>query len=344
MSFPSLPARAPSAPLTPRQKAAVIIHLLVSGRADPGLRDLPPDQQRLIVREIARLRFIDRETLAGVVAEFASELDSIGLHFPRDPARVLAALESQLSLDVIDGMMAELGDTARPGDGPWAQIAGLDVAAIRQMMDGESDEVSAVLLSKLPAARAAEIIGSLPGDRADSIAAAFARTEDVTPAAVAQIGMALGRQSATRRTPAFDADGVKRVGNILNAATSGVRRSILDSLDAVDAAFAARVRATVFSYENIADRVDPRDLPRVLRGVENTVLVTAIAGTPPEMSAIPEFMLGAISKRLAEQLREEVAERSPPTAEEAETAMSAIVAVIRQMEEDGELILSTPET
>lgn len=167
--------------LTRRQKAAVVIHLLVSGGADPGLRDLPADRQRQLVEDMARLRFVDRDTLAQVIAEFTTELDSVGLHFPRDRAKVLSLLESQLSLEVVDAITNELGDDALPGAGPWTKVAGLDTDGLMAMIDGESDEVCAVLLSKLPAGRAAELIQRLPAARADRVAAAFARTEDVTP-------------------------------------------------------------------------------------------------------------------------------------------------------------------
>ena len=330
-------------PLTRRQKAAVVIHLLVSGGADPGLRDLPPDQQRQLVDDMARLRFIDRGTLADIIAEFSAELDSIGLHFPRDRAKVLALLESQLSLDVVDAMTNELGNAALPGSGPWTKISELDAAGLKTMIDGESDEVCAVLLSKLPATRAAELMQLLPPERADRIAAAFAKTEDVTPTAVAQIGIALGRERASRKPVAFATDGVQRVGNILNAATSGVRRAILASLEATHPDFAARVRFAVFSFENIADRISPRDLPKVLRGLDGSVIVTALAGAADDMAEVVDFILGSISKRMADQFREEIGERDPPTPEETELAMSEIVAMIRKMEDDGELTLNAPE-
>ncbi len=339
------PVRAPRspAPLSRRQKAAVVIHLLVSGGADPGLRDLPPEQQRQLVRDMAQLRFVDRETLAGIIAEFAEELDSIGLHFPRDPAKILALLESQLSLDIVDEMSALLGDAGASGAGPWKQVTALDDAALLEVVTKESDEVCAVFLSKLPAPRAAEIIALIPKDRAEGITSAFARTETISPRAVAQIGIALGRESSTQPPQAFKSDGVRRVGAILNAATSAVRRDILDRLDVSDPEFARKVRIVVFSFENIPARIDPGDLPKVLRSVENTVLVTALAGLAPEQAGVMDFMLGSISKRLAEQIREEVEERRAPTTDEHEAALSEIVGAIRQLEEDGEIVLLVPE-
>ncbi|CUH26440.1 Flagellar motor switch protein FliG [Jannaschia seosinensis] len=326
--------------LTRRQKAAVVVHLLVTGGVDPGIRDLPQEQQRMLVRVMTELRFIDKPTLAAVVAEFAGELDAIGLHIPRDPAKLLAGLDGQLSMDVVEMLSAELGLSGTSGDNVWREAAEMPLEDILEMVNAESDEVCAIMLSKLPAERSAEIIAALPSQRADAVAAAFAATEYVTPDAVARIGTAIGRQAAARPPLAFASAPVARVAAILNAATSGVRRTLLDALDARDADFAARVRAAVFSFEDIPKRIDPRDIPKVLRAAGNDFIVAAIKALPAEQHKIGEFILGSISKRMAEQLREEITDRADVADEEAEEAMSAIVAAVRELEESGELSLN----
>ena len=336
------PQRLPG-PLTRRQKAAVVIHLLVAGGADPGLKDLPAEQQRDIVREMARLRFVDRDVLAEVVAEFAAELDSIGLHFPRDTAHVLAALDGRLSMEVIEALAAEVGDAVPTGDGPWTEIGGLDAAAILALVAGESDEVTAILLSKLPPGRAAALLAEMPEERADAIAAAFARTEDVTPGAVARIGRTLAKLAGERRAPAFASEPVRRVSDILNAATSGLRRGILDRLDRTDADFAARVRAEVFSFENVPARLAPRDVPKVLRGVDGDRIAAALKGVPPELEPVRDFILGALSNRMADQVRDQMEEIGDVSPDDAEAAMGEIVAEIRRLEESGEVTLLAPE-
>lgn len=336
---PSLPA--PGGPLTRQQKAAVVVHLLVSGGADPGLRDLPAHQQRKIVNDMAMLRFIDRETLADVVTEFASELDSVGLHFPTDRAKVLEMLEQQLSIDVVESLTTELDPENLSG--PWEKIAALDPDRLMMLLDGESEEVSAILLSKLPSSLAATLMADLPTERAEAIAAAFGRTESISPSAVTRIGIALGRETARAKTPAFATGSVLRVASILNAATSSVRTAILDSLDQTDPDFARRVRLNVFSFENIPDRIQPRDLPKVLRAVPQPTLVTALAGSMASQQQVCDWILGAISQRMAGQIRDEIDELdATPTLDETEAATGAIVTNIREMEEQGELTLSAP--
>ncbi|UWQ16490.1 flagellar motor switch protein FliG [Jannaschia sp. M317] len=341
----NLPPSARRRGLTKGQKAAVIVRLLITGGADPGIRSLPAEQQKQLVRDMSSLRFVDRETLAQTVAEFASELDSIGLHFPRDVDRILTLMDGSLSLEVVEALLADFGGAVGSlGQAAWAEVANLDTGILAAMMQDESDEVCAIMLSKLPPAKAALLLGTLPQDRCDGIAVAFGRTEDVSPEAVSMIGNALGRQSGARKPPAFDTAAVARVGDILNAATSGIRRALLDRLDESDPDFAVRVRAEIFSFENIPDRIDPRDVPRVLRGVDAAVVTQALAGAPPDLAPVVEFILGSISSRLADQMREDMAEGGKVATDAAEEAMSAIVSEIRRLEEEGELTLNAPDS
>lgn len=331
--------------LNQRQKAAVIVRLMIAGGADPGLRALSDDQQRQMIEDMKSLRFVDRDTLAATIGEFAAELDAIGLHFPRDPAAILSVLDGQLSLDVIEEVMAHLPDDAGPGvPGPWVELGRLETPALIALMDGETDEICAVILSKLPPARAGEVLAKLDDARADEIAAAFARTEGIGPAAVARIGLALGRQSAATPASAFAEDPVARMGEVLNAAPSATRTSMLARLEARDPAFAARVRAAIFSFESIPARISPRDVPRVLRSVDQGQLVAALAGAPDSMRPACDFLLDSVTARLGDQLREEISERGTVPDDEAEAAMSAIVAAIRDLESSGDLTFLAPDS
>ena len=108
----------------------------------------------------------------------------------------------------------------------------------------------------------------------------------------------------------------------------------------LDAAFAEEVRRTIFTYAHIPARVAPRDVPKLLRVVDPTVLVTALAFGG---EAVAEHLLANISQRMAQSLREEMAERGPIRAKDGEAALTSVVTAIRQLEAAGELSLVQPE-
>ena len=56
-----------------------------------------------------------------------------------------------------------------------------------------------------------------------------------------------------------------------------------------------------------------------------------------------EHLLANISQRMAQSLREEMAERGPVRPKDGEAALTAIVTAIRQLEAAGEVSLVMPE-
>jgi flagellar motor switch protein FliG len=325
--------------LTQAQKAAIIVRLLVMGGADPGISSLPPAQQRRIVREMSALRLVDRETLARTVAEFSAELDAVGLHFPRAVDQLLCTLDGSLSREVVEALLSETGgDPALLGASAWERIGARDDESLLALVAGESDEVCAILLCRLPPSRAAALLAALPPERAETVSRALARTGGMDADAVARVGAALAGGSAAAGGGTAAAE---RVAGILNAATSSLRAEVLARIEGTDPAFAEKVRAAVFGWENIPERLDARDVPKVLRALDGDAAIVAMAREPE--GPVTTFLLGAISSRLADQMREQMQEMGPPPRAEAEEATATIVATIRKLEEDATITLRSPE-
>jgi len=213
------------------------------------------------------------------------------------------------------------------------------------MAQAESTEVAAVMLSKLDTAKAAKLLGHLPGPVARRITYAVSKTTNVSPEAVERIGWSLVAQLDERPTPAFKDDPGARVGAILNQSAPSTRDELLSALEDEDENFAKAVRRSIFTFAHIAKRIEPRDVPTLLRGIEQPVLVTALAGaTSEEDKASAEFLLSNMSSRMAENLREEISERGKIKQADAEEAMAQIVGTIRALADEGTITLIEEET
>src|SRR5690606_29319918 len=109
----------------------------------------------------------------------------------------------------------------------------------------------AVVLSKLPVARAADMLGRLPGEKARRIAFAVSLTGDIDPETVRRIGLAVLAQIDSQPPKAFDAGPVERVRAILNVSPALTREEVLQGLEAEDAGFAEKVRKAIFTWVHI---------------------------------------------------------------------------------------------
>jgi flagellar motor switch protein FliG len=323
--------------LTRRQKAAVIVRLLLSQGVSPGLDRLTPAQQGDLARAMSGLGQIDRATLADIVAEFTGQLDNLALTMPRGMHDVLEILDPHISAMARDGLKAE----AEIGDGtdPWLRLAAMEPDRLRPVLEAESAEICAILLSKLNVAKAAKLLSDLPHDRAELIAHAVSLTHTVTPETILRIGEQLHAQIVAEPKPAFQNGPGERVGAILNAVGSDARDAVLEGLDARDAEFAGAVRRAIFTFQHIPKRVNATDVPRIVGAVERETLTAALAAGLANAPLAAEFLLENMSKRMAEQLRVEAEATGPPRQEAGDSAMQAVVAAIRDLEEAGEVRL-----
>ncbi|WP_299376294.1 FliG C-terminal domain-containing protein [uncultured Tateyamaria sp.] len=328
--------------LSRRAKAAIVVRLLLNEGADIPLEDLPEELQAHLTKAMGNMRVVDRDTLHAVVAEFAEEVERVGLSFPGGMAGALSALDGKISRQTADRLRKEAG-VRETGD-PWKRIRDMGPDVLLPVLEEESIEIAAVMLSKLDVAKAAELLGKLPGPRARQITYAVSMTGAVTPDAVERIGLSLASQMDARPLRAFDDGPVARVGAILNSSTTVTRDDVLAGLDETDEGFANAVRKAIFTFANIPARIAPRDIPRILRDIDQEQLVIAIAGAPAMgMEDSANFILDNMSARLADQLREEVAEAGTPKTADVDDAMSSVVYTIRTMEASGDLMLVTED-
>ena len=143
--------------------------------------------------------------------------------------------------------------------------------------------------------------------------------------------------------PAFSVPPADRVGAILNAAAAATREGVLEGLEAQDAEFADHVRKAIFTFDHIPKRLEPTDVPKVMRQVDGETTVTALAAGMQAAPVAVEFLLENMSKRMAEQLRDDAEARGQVRGPEGEAAMAEVVTVIRSLADDGGIRLIAQE-
>lgn len=327
--------------LNQRQKAAVIARLLLDDEAAANLGRLDAEAQTLLAEEMAGMELIDRQTRDAIITEFCDRLESVGVTFPGNLDGTLRILGSQISDDSADRLRRRAAMQGRAD--PWQRIAGLEMSAIRALASTEAVEMVALMLSKLPVERASEVFVALPRDRARAVAQAMSMTAGVTPESLNRVGLILLQAAEALPRPAIATPATDRMGAMLNFATADLRDDVLNALDQHDADFAGDVRKVIFIFAHIPARVQPRDVPRIVREVEQPVLVRALAGQGEAESAAAEFILTNLSQRMSDGLREERNELGKLRTADVEEAMNEVVAAIRRLQEAGEITLILPQ-
>lgn len=325
--------------LNGRAKAAVVVRLLLNEGTDLPLEELPEELQAQLTKQMGKMGMVDRTTLSSVIQEFADTLDGVGLSFPNGLAGALTAMDGKISPQTAARLRKEAG--VRQAGDPWQRLRGLATEELVELARAESIEVAAVLLSKLDVESAAAMLGQLPGPLARRITYAVSRTGAVTPETVDRIGLSLAGQLDLKPIVAFDDGPDERIGAILNQSTAMTRDDLLIGLDETDEDFANAVRRTIFTFAHIPARLAARDVPKLMREVDQAILITALqAAMSSDLSEATEFLLANTSTRMADSLREEMEERGAVDLIKGETAMTAVIAAIRRLELAGDIQLA----
>ncbi|NBO20931.1 MAG: flagellar motor switch protein FliG, partial [Rhodobacteraceae bacterium] len=245
----------------PREKAAIIVRLLLAEGAPLPLASLPEHLQAALAEQMGQMRLIDRATVQAVVDEFLAELDAAGLAFPSGIEGALGLMDGHISQTAASRLRRLAGASAKAD--PWDRLTALPTERLLPVLDAESVEVAAVMISKLPVPKAAELLGQCPGDRARRIAYAVSLTGNVHPETVRRIGLSLAQQLDAQPARAFEAGPVERVGAILNVSAAATREAVLQGLEAEDADFAEQVKRAIFTFAHIPTRIAPRDVPKI---------------------------------------------------------------------------------
>ena len=104
----------------------------------------------------------------------------------------------------------------------------------------------------------------------------------------------------------------------------------MNGLRETDPELAERVLAGVFTFVDIPTRIAAVDVATAVKTVAHTDMVIALCyGNGNGMEEVSEFILGGLSRRMAETIREEIEERGAVKTKEGEAAVTALVSGIQ---------------
>lgn len=341
-SPPALVGRA--AGLSRQQKAAIVIGVLGPDAAGPLLERLDEASLRGFAEAMSKLRRVEPEVVEAIIAEFLGELDRAGTVLQGG----LSFARGMLERHVKEGTLLRiLDDVDVPSiHNVWSKLARVDEDALADFLRREHPQTAAVVLSKLASDHAARVLSRFEPDRARDIVLGITRTQNLAPEVIEAIGASVSRDFlAGQHADGPSRNPAERIGAIMNFTDADLRAHVLDRIGESQPDFAEQIRRKMFTFEDIPDRVEPRDVTPILRAVEQDVLLRALAGAKQTAPAAAEFLLANISQRLGDQIRSALGDLGSVRRKEAEEAQNAVVLAIRDLEQTGEIrLVATDES
>lgn len=314
------------------RKAAMLLIVLGEQTSAELLQQLSEEDVQKVSREVAKITAISAEQAENILSEFHN-ISTAGDYVARggiDYARKLLqrAFHPDTAKRLLERLTKALGAEAASFDA----IQKADPQQLAKFIHNEHPQTIALVLSHLNSVQAASLLTSLPAGLRADVSQRMASLDQISPEIILKIAGVIGQKlKALGEFSRESYGGVRAVAEMLNRLDSASSKEILENIERQDTNLAETIRHLMFVFEDLL-LIDPLGLKEVLGKVDRKLLTIALKGTSEQLR---NQILGCMSQRGAEMLREDMEALGPVKIKEVEAAQQQIIAVVRQLEAEG---------
>ena len=300
------------------------------------LRNFTDDTVDKVTRAMQELQeiAIDRDTVRSVYQSTVERMRQGGMALG-DVGGLMKTVLSRAFGEQRSSDVARRANSDILAKRPFAMFEALTAEDLANLLTEEHPQISAVFIAHLDRKKGGEVLKFLDEElRADLVHRVA--TLDRTPADVVQRVLEVMRKkvkdlglTTLRSEPKA---WVKAAASLLNNLGGG-EKAVLEKIEAADANIAGAIREEMFTFDDI-QKLDKKSMQKILATVDSRQLAVSLkAAIPPVEQAI----LGNLSKRASDMVREERDNLGPTPLSEVLTSQNEILKLIRDLMDKGEI-------
>ncbi len=322
--------------LTGVQKAAILFITLGPEASANIINKLPERDIQRITYEIANTTTVSNTEKSDILEEFIQmnkAKDYIlegGFDYAKD--LLSKALGNQKAKEILDKVSEETQQYR-----PFALARKADSIQLLNIISNEHPQTIALILCHINVEKAAQILAELPQEVQEEVAYRIAVMNTTSPTVIKEVEKTLNMKlSSIVRNEVTSIGGLQSIVDILNQVDRSTEKNIMEALERQDPEIAEKVKASMFVFEDII-ALDDVAIQRILREVDGKDLALALKGSSEEVS---EAIFRNQSKRAAASMKEDIEFLGPVRIADVEKAQTRILAVIRRLDESGEIVIA----
>ncbi len=297
------------------------------------LAKLDPKQVEHVSIEIAKTKAIGTDEQIAVINEFADVNPSTigggsgGLDLAKSLVEKALGKNASGTLDTVRQSIEAL---------PFGFLQKVDSQNVLTFIVDEHPQTIALILSHLPPSFGAEILAGLSPERQLAVVRRVATMGQTNPEIIHEVEKGLEHRMSSVMSQSFEnAGGVAAVAEVLNVTDRATERSLLENLAQEDPELVEEIRRLMFVFEDIA-KLSDKDIQTVQKNVDSAQWAMALKGASAELR---EKIMGNMSKRAGDLLREEMDYLGAVRLSTVEQAQQQIVDIVRRLEDADEVSL-----
>lgn len=318
------------------QKAAILLVVLGEEAAAGIYRHLPEQQVQRVTQEIAELNHVAPETVVAVLQEY-HELSKTQEYLAQGGTEYAnKLLVKAFGPDTAKLLLEQVSRAQEMSAGKLDSLQKADPQQLAKFLESEHPQTIALILAHLEVRQSTALLMKLPEPSRAEVVKRLAKLRAFSPEMAQKVALvlhtrlqSLGEQS--RRAYA----GFKGVADLLNQLDQNSVKTILDAIEADDAALALSIRNLMFTFEDFLT-VPESGLRELLAQLDKKVLATALKGASEDLKV---HFFKTMSSRAVEMLKEDMEVLGPVRSKDVAKAQQDVVAAARKLEGEGKLVL-----
>lgn len=318
------------------EKAAIFFVTLGPERSAKIMKLLPEKMIEKITYEISNMTKIEPAMKEEVLKEFVDMNEKFdyfiegGVDYAREV--LTKALGSQKAQEIIE-MSSQMSLSRKP----FMLARRLDPMQLLKTLIIEHPQTIALVLCFLQPDKGAMILSNLSNKLKSDVAFRIATMSKTSPLVIKRVEKILDEKLLNVVDNNFEAyGGVDTIVGILNSVDRATEKNIIEQLDGRNHDLAEEIKLNMFVFEDIVT-LDNTSIQRMLREIDNNDLAVSMKGASDE---VIDAILTNMSKSAREILKEDMELLGPIRLIVVEESQHRIVAIIRKLEEAGEIFIN----
>ncbi len=319
--------------LTGTEKSVVLLLSLGEDQAASILHFLDESNVRQLSECIEKMSAVSLGQAEAVFAAFDAEHRGNAIALGSGARRMRRIASRVLGQEKAEDLLAKEVEAPQP----LRLLNRIDPETLASLLGKEHAQSLAALLAHVDVDKAAAVLGHLPQDVQVDVVRRMANLESIPHTTIQEAERALRDELAlVSEAKVANVDGMKRAAELVSRLKGAIGEKLIEAIDEGDEELAVAIKRAMFTFEDLI-KVESRDMQTVLKEVSTEQLRAALKTATPELRA---HILGAMSRRAAEMLMDDLDSMGPVKLSAVEEAQSAVVEVALALQRDGKITIA----
>ena len=316
------------------EKAAVLL-ALVGEEIAADLVGMLDEREVVMLRQgLHHLSYVEKNQIEEVYDDIAQVSSQAGLVLGEDTEYLKRILTSAFGNEKADELLKRILQGEDDGSG-LESLREMDSEVLATFLRDEHPQTVAFILAHLYPGHAGEILTQFSEDIQREVAYRFTQIARTPPEVIEQVSQVM--RDVIRQVKGREVGGVQPLSQVLNYVDKSTEERILNGLNEIDEELPPRIRELMFVFDDLS-KIDDRSMQTLIREVERDKWTLALRAANAEFK---EKVFQNMSQRAGDLLKEEMEGMGPARLKDIELVQREIVDIARQLEEDGQIMLTT---